>query len=201
MKRSINLPRARRRSAAARGKAASGKFVLRLDPQLHAELRREATRHGLSLNEHCAQVMTVHRAAGDAAAATVIREVRRLAGESLVGVVAYGSWARGEVADSSDVDLLVVLEPVLPITRELYRAWDEQPLTWGGRSVDLHLVHLPEAEAEISGTWAEAATDGIVLFERGLDLSRRLADIRRRIAAGEIVRHVAHGQPYWVRGE
>lgn len=201
MKRSINPPRARRRSATPRSKAASGKFVLRLDPQLHADLRREATHHGMSLNEHCAQVMTMHRAAGDAAAAAVIRAVRRQAGAALVGVVVYGSWARGDVADSSDVDLLVVLEPALPITRELYRLWDEQPLTWDGRGVDVHLVHLPEAGAEISGTWAEAATDGIVLFERGLDLSRRLSGIRRRIATGEIVRHVAHGQPYWVRSE
>ncbi|NCA10545.1 nucleotidyltransferase domain-containing protein, partial [bacterium] len=110
-------------------------------------------------------------------------------------------WARGEITDSSDVDLLVVLDPSLPITRALYRSWDERPLTWGGRGVDVHLVHLPEADAEISGTWAEAATDGIVLFERGLELSRRLSAMRRRIAAGEVVRHVAHGQPYWVRGQ
>lgn len=187
-------------SEPAHNDAASGRFVIRLDPALHAELRREAADLGISLNEHCARVMAVHRAGGDAAAAAVIREVRRRVGGDLVGVVVYGSWARGELTDASDVDLLVVVEPSLPISRSLYRSWDETPLRWGDRCVDVHFVHLPRLEDELSSTWAEAATDGIVLFERGLALSRRLGDIRRRIAAGELTRHVTHGQPYWVRG-
>lgn len=177
---------------------ASGRFLLRLDPALHAALRREAADLGLSLNEHCARVMTLQRGGGEAAAAAVIREVRRRAGGGLIGVVAYGSWARGDTADASDVDLLVVLDASMPITRQLYRAWDEPPLRWGSRGVDVHLAHLPDPGAEISGTWAEAATDGILLVERGLVLARRLADIRRRIAAGELIRRTAHGQPYWV---
>ena len=39
--------------------------------------------------------------------------------------------------------------------------------------------------------------DGVVVFERGLRLSARLARVRRDIAAGHLVRRIAHGQPYW----
>lgn len=176
----------------------SGRFVLRLDPSLHAALRREAAAAGCSLNEYCARTLSSRGAAGDVDAAGVVGEVRKLGGSSLVGIVAYGSWARGELSATSDVDLLVVLDAGVPLTRSLYRTWDALPLQWAGREVDLHLVHPFEPSRELSGTWSEAATDGIVLFERGFELSRRLAEVRRRIAAGEIVRRTAQGQPYWV---
>jgi hypothetical protein len=45
--------------------------------------------------------------------------------------------------------------------------------------------------------WGEVAVDGVVLYERGLDVSADLARIRREIAAGRLVRRTAHGQPYW----
>jgi hypothetical protein len=45
--------------------------------------------------------------------------------------------------------------------------------------------------------WGEVAIDGIVLFERGLHLTLHLIRVRHDIAAGRIVRRMAHGQPYW----
>ena len=45
-------------------------------------------------------------------------------GDDLAGVVVYGSFARGESGDRSDVDLLVVLGTGKPITRALYRGWE-----------------------------------------------------------------------------
>jgi hypothetical protein len=50
----------------------------------------------------------------------------------------------------------------------------------------------------VSGSWAEAAVCGIVLYDRNLALSRRLIGIRERIAAGGLVRRMAQGQPYWI---
>lgn len=194
MRRSITSDR-----APSRGDTPSGRFVLRLPPALHAALRSAAAAEGVSLNEHCARILA-GGAVGDAEAAALVGRVVDVVGSGLVGIVAYGSWARGTLADGSDIDLLVVVDAALPITRESYRSFDDPPLCSSGRRVDVHLVHLPLPGASITGTWAEAATEGIVLRERGLELSRRLVDIRRRIAAGEMVRRVVHGQPYWVRG-
>jgi len=155
---------------------------------------------GVSLNEHCVRLLAGGGAPVDPDAAALLERLERAVGADLVGVVAYGSWARGDAGDASDIDLLVVVDTRLPITRESYRTLDEPPPRWGGRDVDVHLVPLPATGAEITGSWAEAATEGIVLRERGLEISRRLIDIRRRVAAGEITRRVVHGQPYWVRG-
>jgi hypothetical protein len=69
---------------------------------------------------------------------------------------------------------------------------------WNGREIDLHFVHLPEPVARVSGSWAEAAVGGIVLFENDLCVSRRLIRIRERIAAGAMTRRMSQGQPYWI---
>lgn len=178
--------------------------MLRIDPTLHATLREAAARAALSLNEYCARRLA---GGGPGASGPGWRAVERasaVADERLVGVIVYGSWARGQAAAGSDVDVLVVVEECLPVTRELYRRWDEEPVSWAdspheeGRPVEPHFVHLPPAGEVPSGTWAEAALDGIVLFDRDLTVSRRLVELRTSVFEGDLVRREAHGQPYWV---
>ncbi len=178
--------------------AASGTFVLRLDPRLHAVLRHEAVAAGTSLNEWCSRSLAAPGAAGLSAAAEVVVMIRAGLGADLLGVVAYGSFARGELAAGSDVDLLVVLSEGVKITRSLYRQWDGVVPAWEGREIDLHFVHLPDRDNPVSGTWAEAGVCGIVLYDHDLLVSRRLIDIRSRIAGGELTRRMAQGQPYWI---
>jgi len=187
----------RRRSQA---RAASGRFVLRLAPELHEVLRRAASDAGVSLNDYCARKLAapVGDLASLADAAAVVARAAELFGDDLVAIVAYGSWARGEAVAGSDLDVLVVLEADVSITRALYRDWDgHPPIAWDGHVVDPHFVHLPDEKGGTAGAWAEAAIDGIVVFERGLRASRRLAAIRRDVLAGRLVRRVVHGQPYW----
>ena len=180
---------------------ASGRFVLRISPGLHAALRRAAAELALSLNDYCARKLTAPAGglAASTAAASVVERAASLFGAGLLGVVAFGSWARGDLRDGSDVDVLVVLDRSIPLARALYRRWDEVPLEWGGRPVEAHFVRLPDPAETVAGVWGEVALDGIVLFERSLFLSTRLAAVRRDIAAGRIVRRSAHGQPYWTK--
>ena len=56
-------------------------------------------------------------------------------GAHLVGIIVHGSSARGEARTTSDVDVLVVVDLALALTRALYRRWDEIPVTWQGRRV------------------------------------------------------------------
>jgi hypothetical protein len=119
-------------------------------------------------------------------------------GGALAGVVAFGSWARQELHDLSDVDLLVVVDEGFDLTRDLYVSWDAAPVVVGGRRVEPHFVHLPQPAAPAVGLWAEAAVDGIVLFARDLELTGVLAAIRRQLVEGRVRRKTAHGQPYWV---
>ncbi len=182
-----------------RSPRASGKFVLRIAPGLHAALRRAAAEASVSLNDYCARKLTAP--VGDLAAlegaSKAVERAAALFDERLVGIAVFGSWARREAAAGSDVDLLVVVEDSVALTRDLYRTWDDGAVSWDGLSVEPHFVHLPDEGRVVAGVWAEVAIDGIVLFERGLRVSLRLARVRRDIVAGRIVRKVSHGQPYW----
>jgi predicted nucleotidyltransferase len=177
---------------------ASGRFVLRIQPGLHAALRAAAQACGMSLNEYCGMKLAqpAEAASGLEGARAALERAAEVLGTDLAGLVAFGSWARGEATVTSDVDLLIVVDARRPVTRGLYRDWDREPVVWDDRPVEPHFVHLP-ANGEAGTIWAEAALDGIVLFERELIVSRTLAAVRRQIADGKLVRRVIHGQPYW----
>ncbi len=177
---------------------ASGRFVLRIEPELHAALRAGAEESGLSLNEYCRRKLMAPGSQVSGPATEVVSSAIAVAGGALVGVVAFGSWARGESTARSDVDVLLIMAAEVAIRRELYRAWDANPVCWGGHPVEPHFVHLPDPAGRISGLWAEVAVDGAVLFERSFQVSRLLAALRRRIVEGSLVRRRIHGQPYWV---
>jgi predicted nucleotidyltransferase len=179
----------------------SGRFLLRIGPVLHAHLKAAARELGVSLNDYCARklALPVDAAALADDGPAVVRRAVDLYGAHLAGVVVFGSWARGEAADGSDVDLLVALDRRLPLTRSLYASWDAAPATWDGRPVEVHLAHLSARGEVPSGIWAEVALDGLVIYERGRRVSARLGDVRREIAAGRLLRRIAQGQPYWTR--
>jgi HEPN domain-containing protein/predicted nucleotidyltransferase len=175
----------------------SGRFILRIAPGLHAALRRAAAEAGVSLNDYCARKLSAPL--GDLAAldegARAVERAATIFGERLVGIAAFGPWARRQAAAGSDVDLLVVVEGSVALTRDLYRTWEEVPISREGRSVKPHFVHVPEASRVVGGVWADVSLDAIVLFERGLRVSERLSRVRRDIVAGRIVRRVSRGQP------
>lgn len=181
-------------------RAPSGRFVLRIDPGLHGTLRQAARAAATSLNEYCARKLASPGPWLDEEVSAVVERAASMLGQALVGVVAFGSWVRGEHDATSDFDVLLIAADDLAITRELYRRWDDAPgLAWKGLEVEPHFAHLPPDAEVPSGLWGEVAADGVILFERGFEVSTRLAAVRRRIADGDIVRRFAEGQPYWVR--
>ena len=176
----------------------SGRFLVRIEPKLHAALRVAAEDAGVSLNEYCARKLMSPGGELAGPSGDPVQRAVAVAGEALLGVVAYGSWARDELSATSDVDLLIVVAEALPVTRSLYQAWDESPLTWEGHPMEPHFVHPCREDERVSALWAEAALDGIVLYERGLAVSRPLVAVRHRIADGRLERRWSHGHPYWV---
>jgi predicted nucleotidyltransferase len=183
----------------AGGSGSSGRFVLRIDPGLHGALREAARAAGVSLNEYCARKLATPTFGFEGLEFTIeaVQRAATVVGENLIGLAAFGSWTREELHDESDIDLLVVVEDKVRLSRDLYLAWDEAPIWWNGHRVEPHFVHLPDLERTTLGLWAEAAVDAIILFTRDLTLPSRLARVRNDIAAGRIVRRVVHGQPYW----
>lgn len=178
----------------------SGRFLLRLSPGLHALLRQAAADAHLSLNDYCNLKLSapVGSLTGDQELARAVIHAATALEADLIAVVAFGSWCRGEQTPDSDLDLLIVIEETVPINRTLYRRWDELNSKSRVRALDPHFVHPPWARVGITGVWAEVALEGIVLFERGLELSRYLVEVRREILRGQLVQKWVHGQRYWL---
>lgn len=196
-------------------KVPSGNFVLRVPPELHGRLRDLASRRGLSLNALCTEVLAaeVEEAAnpsrgGDQQAsagpmARLIDRCRTVFDRQLLGVVHFGSTARGEASPASDVDLLLVLAPDVPLRRRLYTRWSSEvdPLAVElfEREVSPHFCHLPDAPATAGGLWLEVSIDGSVVWERDGVVSQALRRILGHLAGGGATRRMQHGHPYWVR--
>jgi hypothetical protein len=194
-------------------KQPSGKFVIRMSSALHGRLREEATRTGQSLNQLCVAKLQPHPSfpAGRGAAVTQTDSIssdflEKIASRwhgDLVGLVLFGSAARGDATENSDVDLLVVMKPEVVIARALYRLWEEFCREYPGEQdhsrISPHFVRLPERVRRAGGLWCEAALDGIVLWERERQVSRFLASVRNAMGHGKIRRRMLHGSPYWIK--
>jgi hypothetical protein len=95
--------------------------VLRIPPSLYTLLESSAARADLSLNEYCSRKLADPCVVETPCFEGVERAIEQL-GEGLVGIVRFGFWARNELTEQSDVDLLLVVDPAVLIVRGLYRA-------------------------------------------------------------------------------
>jgi predicted nucleotidyltransferase len=178
-------------------RSASGRFLLRLEPGVHAALRAAAAGAGVSLNEYCARKLASPWVDPFSAAVPGVERAMEVMGQTLVGVVAFGSWARGDWVVESDVDVLIVVDAGTSVVRDLYRRWDERPVRWEGHAVEPHFARLPDP-GRPTGLWSEVAVEGVVLYDRAMIVTRRLVELRREILEGRMVRRRVQGQPYWV---
>ena len=119
----------------------------------------------------------------------------------LVGIVLFGSTARGTASTNSDVDLLIVLDSNEVVSRDLYDCWDDYIAQHNALELKQYSPHfspLPKVALRTEGIWLETSLDGIVLWEENFKVSRFLATIRKAIAEQKLVRKLSHGHPYWI---
>ncbi len=181
------------------GKQLSGKFVLRMPPALHAELKNAAREARMSLNEYCAfRLSTFPQQENSQLVRLILEKTAAIVGSDLAGLVLFGSWARGDHHANSDIDILVVIKESITLSPRLYRQWDESPLRYNEHVVEPQFVHLPPTNKVVGGIWAEAALDGVVIVEHDLTISRKLMEIRKNIAEGRLERKSVQGHNYWV---
>jgi predicted nucleotidyltransferase len=176
---------------------------VRLPPQLHAALKRRAHEEGLSLNGLCLAALQSDvgmDAKGPPSGTPVpLDGIKSLLGSSLSGVLLFGSTARGEAREGSDIDLLIVIGTEVPLTRSLYQSWDRDIGAPCAPRVSPHFVHLPDGAERAGSLWYEAAVDAVVLFEKDGHISRFLRTVRRSMADGTLQRKSAYGHSYWIR--
>lgn len=189
----------------------SGKFVIRMPGDLHGRLRDEAARSGQSLNQLCVAKLqaSVQSSSGEALphaeliSADSTAEIVQQFHEELIGLVLFGSTARGDATGDSDIDLLLVLETGTRIVRDLYRKWDDCfPKARDAQDSDRispHFVSLPGRFQDAGGLWYETSIDGLILWEIDRRVSRFLSTVREAMGRGEIRRRMVHGSPYWIK--
>ena len=99
-------------------------------------------------------------------------------GESLAGLVLYGSVARGEAHEGSDIDLLVVAKGLNGSFLERQQAiLASLPQRW--RATVSLMITSPEAlEAHLSSLFLDVALDGVILFDPSGLVSRRFEVLR-----------------------
>jgi hypothetical protein len=114
----------------------------------------------------------------------------------IVGMVLYGSVARGTMTPNSDIDVLVVLSADTPLRRSLYNLVDE--ITGIDPKVSVALVHLPVSSGPPGGLWLEVARDGRILHDPSGSVREAMARLQEHISAGRSVRMTTHGQGFWV---
>ncbi len=134
---------------------------------------------------------------------SIVNKAKNLFGDNLLGVVVFGSYARSEATESSDIDILVVVSSSIKIDRNLYRKWQQKEESsdlenFNGLELSVNFSNLPERSFTCSGLWLEISLDGIVVWDPNFILNKFLISVRKHIALGEVSYRETHGQRYWV---
>ncbi len=174
----------------------SGKFVLRLDPHLHKELKAEARRQNESLNSFCISRLKQSQKNSPVDSSllnAILEEFNPL------GVIVFGSVVRGDHTEKSDLDLLIVMPSEVRVDRSLYKRWDS---IISDAKISPQFSHLPQLDLAIGSLWLETSLEGEILYESSLrEVSRVHREIRMQIASGLYQRKFSHGHAYWMRKE
>lgn len=187
-------------------KRLSGKFVVRMSEELHRSLRERARSEGVSLNELCIRRLrekTQRESSSSQISPEITESLISFFKDKLIGILLFGSAARGEQTSASDIDLLLVLSPSTPLNRNLYSEWDRFAATLSskfGKKISPQFTHLPKNYDTAGSIWYEAAIDGIILWEKErAHISSFITKVRKAMAEGKITRKESHGHPYWIK--
>lgn len=192
-------------------KRSSGTFIIRIPPEDHESLKGQARQRGISLNQLCQERLNpkipqkgVGGPWGNFLSACI--EQWSAPAFGVMGIILFGSAARGELRADSDIDLLLILDPNTKPSRDHYRSWAEwehskrfQQFKPTQHEVAPQFVSLPVDPMEAGGLWYETAIDGVILWEKSDQVSNFLRAIREEMAKGHIQRAFSYGHPYWIK--
>ncbi len=175
-------------------------LFLRVDANLSRKLKEQAAKAGLSINEYCSALMDqsleLKICSANEEHGAIVHAAQLMFSDKLEGVVLFGSVARGDNTEESDLDILVVLERSVAINRSIYARWDAS-VEGIAKNLSIHFVHLPLEVESQSGLWCEVALEGIVLYDRRLMVSKYLIKLRHEIIRGNYTSSYSHGHRYW----
>lgn len=126
--------------------------------------------------------------------------LRRVYGDRLVAAVVFGSGARGDLSLSSDLDLLVVLDPCEPDHRaRLSFFWERVGEVLEGRfPIPLSPLILSVEEAQtFHPLWLDIVEAHRVLYDAGGVIARMEQQVQAYLREGKVEAHCLGGRRYW----
>ena len=86
----------------------SGKFVIRMNPRLHKALRKAAIKEEKSLNTKCNELLSQPFSIPLKQKDSKNKALKKIFGKSYLGLILFGSVARGENLKNSDEELVSI---------------------------------------------------------------------------------------------
>jgi predicted nucleotidyltransferase len=136
------------------------------------------------------------------------RHLRRHLGDNLVSVVLYGSVARGEARQDSDVDLLVICEDLpegrfarLRRLEAAERGLDEELAPLRAKGIDTRLAVIVRTRREAEHTiplYLDMIEDARLLYDRDAFFAGVLQRLRARLVALGAERRRRGRTRYWI---
>lgn len=182
-------------------------FLVRAPKRLFKALKSNAQKQEISLNKLCIKLLDTKHYSHDItpilSSGSFAEEINKYLEDEIlpsfadlvVGVVLFGSAARGTMRLNSDVDLLIVLKEGVRLDRDYYSKLKFK--TINGHVVSPIIVSLQPSDVTLGSIWIEASLDGCILFDTEFKIARRFANLRSKILSGELVRNFSYGVPYW----
>ena len=126
-----------------------------------------------------------------------VEALQRGLGDRLISVVLFGSRARGEAAEDSDWDLLVLARDLPQRPFQRHRTLKQMlPAAERGR-LSLLAKTPQEFEASLPALYLDIALDGIVLYDPELYIADKLVALRQLIGKKGLHRERAGRDLVW----
>ena len=172
------------------------RILLRLPTALHLRVQGKAQLLRASMNSVLVQAIEQGLSVGNAEKTNplIIKMACEQFGGAFIGLLMYGSRARGDAYEGSDTDLLLVVDHTVRIERDLYRLWDAKL----PEDISLTISCVPKRAENAGSLWLECALDAKILYDPKGVLRKRLAEIKELIVSGAFTRRTTHGQGYWI---
>lgn len=172
------------------------RILLRLAKPLHDEIKARARLAQLSVNSLLERyiVQGVMGSVEQNITSEIIDSAKREFSDDFIGLLLFGSKARGDAHDTSDTDLLLVVSDAIKIDRALYRRWDARV----PERISIQIAHLPSLARDAGSLWLECAMDARILHDPCGRVAKFVEQAKHYITSGNVVRRITHGQGFWV---
>ena len=129
------------------------------------------------------------------------RDLKRVFGSRFVGLMLFGSYARGEASEDSDVDVFIILDGLrgLKVRSEIYSIlakYVRKPITL----IDIELKDISREDLEVTPLLINIFYDGLIIYDEQGILKRLKSNIIKLIRKAQLVRYKTPDGKYgWKR--